>query len=40
MRGTLPNSLRTPSEQVFRLIVKNAMLNRDDPQPRPSPPLS
>lgn len=37
MQSHLPISLRTPAEQVFRLVLKTAMLNRVDPEPWVSP---
>lgn len=37
MKSQLPASLRTPAEQVVRLILKTVLLNQEDPKPTPSP---
>jgi hypothetical protein len=39
VQSTLPASVRTPAEQVIRLILKTAMLNQADPELLPSPAM-
>lgn len=38
MKAPLPASLRTPAQQVIRMVLKTVLLNQEDPELTPSPP--
>ena len=39
MQRQIPASVRTPAEQIFRLLIKGALLNASDPELKPSPAM-